>query len=341
MSGEILAAKAVEISAVKALRSEIEARVNRIVKDLDIAFRLAKNNFDPKCEIFWNNVAIAKLVKGPNLMCPRVDLISSDLISPIQRDWIVKRLELWLKSEFKKLLSPLYRLKGAQLVGPAKGLIFQLIENLGSLPRKKGKAEIDALSREDRKSLRDFGIRIGRESVYLADMLKPKAVGARALLWALFMGQKGATALNVSIPKPGQVSVVPENAFLGAFYEAIGYRIMGKLALRIDMIERIAETAWVLNRKSPFVMTPELFALGGCGAEEMALVLKLLGYRQSEKDGVLYFKLRPVRPLADPKKLKSAKQKKSVGLPPPPSKKQIMCDNPDSPFAVLRALEIP
>jgi len=340
-TGEVLAVKAVEQSAVKALRSEIEARVNRVVHEPDTAFCLLNNLFDPKGEIFWNNIAVAKMMKGPDLMRPRVGLISSDLVAPIQRDRIVERLELWQKAEFARLLAPLYRLKGAQVSGPAKGLVFQLIENLGSIPRKKGETEIDALSREERKVLRNFGIRIGRESVYVIDLLKPKAIGARALLWGLFMRLNGASTLNVPIPKPGQVSVVPDKAFPDAFYEAIGYRVMGKLAMRIDMIERIAETAWTLNRKSPFAMAPELLALGGCGADEMSLVLKLLGYSQSEKKGVLYYKLRPPTPLLNPQNSKSSKSKKSLGLLKNPApKKQIMNYNPDSPFAVLRTLEI-
>jgi ATP-dependent RNA helicase SUPV3L1/SUV3 len=341
MTGEMLAAKTVEQSAVKALRSEIEARVNRIIHEPDTAFCLLNNLFGPKGEISWNNIVVAKMMKGPDLMRPRVGLISSDLIAPIQRDRIVERLELWQKAEFARLLAPLYRLKGAQVSGPAKGLIFQLIENLGSIPRKKGVSEIDALSREERKILRNFGIRIGRESVYVIDLLKPKAIGARALLWVLFMRNNGASTLHVPIPKPGQVSVVPDKAFPDAFYEAIGYRVMGKLAMRIDMIERIAEAAWTLNRKSPFAMTPDLLALGGCGADEMSLVLKLLGYRQSEKKGVVYFKLRPPAPSLNPQNAKSSKSKKSLGLEKNPApKKQIMNYNPDSPFAVLRNLEI-
>jgi hypothetical protein len=134
------------------------------------------------------------------------------------------------------------------------------------------------------------------------------------------------------------VSVAYDKAFPTAFYEAIGYRVMGKLAIRIDMIERIAEIAWMLNRKSPFAMTKELFALGGCGTIEMALVLKLLGYRQSEKKGVLYFKRRLTRPIEG---LQNSKSEESVELLKKPSpKKQIMSYNPDSPFAVLHTLEI-
>ena len=114
MTGEMLATKAVEQSAVKALRSEIEARVNRIVQEKDTAFSLLNESFDPMGEIFWNNIAVAKMIKGPDLMQPRVGLISSDLVAPIQRDRIVKRLELWQKAEFKRLLAPLYRLKGCQ-----------------------------------------------------------------------------------------------------------------------------------------------------------------------------------------------------------------------------------
>ena len=116
---------------------------------------------------------------------------------------------------------------------------------------------------------------------------------------------------------------------------------MGKLAIRIDMIERIPEIAWSLNRKSPFTMTPELFALGGCGANEMALVLKLLGYRQLEKEGVLHFKRRSSRSFAGPQNSKSAKPNKSVELEKKLTpEKQIISNNSNSPFAVLRTLEI-
>jgi ATP-dependent RNA helicase SUPV3L1/SUV3 len=342
MTGEMLAAKAVEQSAVKALRSEIESRVNRVVQEPDTAFSLLKKVFDPKGEIFWDNIAVAKMVKGPSLMRPRVTLISSNLVAPIQRDRIVERLERWLKAELKKRLAPLHQLKDAQLSGPARGLVFQLIENLGSLTRKKAEVEIEALSRKERKNLRDFGIRIGRESVFVIDLLKPKAINVRALLWVLFMGDKGASTLKVPIPKPGQVSFIPDKAFSSSFYESIGYRVMGKLAIRIDMIERIAEIAWSLNRKKPFMMTPELFALGGCGANEMALVLNLLGYSQSEKQGILYFKLRLRRPLTNSKNSKSSKSKKLVELEKNLiSEKTIMSHNLDSPFAILRTLEIP
>ena len=90
-------------------------------------------------------------------------------------------------------------------------------------------------------------------------------------------------------------------------------------------------------------MTPDLFALGGCGADEMSRVLKLLGYRQSEKEGVLYFKLRPLHSLLGPLNSKSSKLKKSSGIVKKSCtpKKQIANYNPDSPFAVLRNLEIP
>ena len=334
-AGEVLAAKTVEQSAVKALRGEIKARVNQVVHDKDTAFHLLSDLTDPKVEIFWQNIAIAKLMKGPQLMRPRIVLIPSDLVSPIQRDQIIERLEIWLKTEFERKLAPLYRLGAAQLSGPAKGVAFQLSENLGSIPRVKGKAEIDALSREERKALRRVGVRIGRESVYVVDLLKPEAVAARALLWALFMGRMGIGALVLPIPMPGRVSVVPDNAFPGAFYGAIGYRVMGKLAIRIDMIERIAESAWMLNRKGPFVMTPELFALGGCGPDEMAGVLKLLGYRQSKKEGVTYFKFSPIRSTKAPGNSKTSKTVKKHT----PVKRRAHY-NADSPFAVLRTMKI-
>ena len=333
ITGEALAAKAVEQSAAKALRSEIETRVRQLVDADDGAFQLSGDASNPGTKILWQTIAIAKLIKGPELMSPRVAPLPSELLDPRQRDRITERLERWLKADLVRQLAPLYRLMNTELTGPARGLAFQLCENLGSISRRMGRLEIDALSKTERKDLRRTGVRIGRESVYVNDLLKPQAIATRALLWAIFMGRAGGGPLPV--PKPGRVSVVPEKIFPAAFYEAIGYRIMGQLAVRIDMIERIAETAWTLNRKSPFAMSPELMALGGCGADEMSDILKIMGYRMSIKEEVPHFKLRPPRkagPERDPKK--PVPLKKRVPKRKPPSY------DADSPFAVLRELKI-
>lgn len=333
-TGETLAAKAVELAAAKALRGEIERRTSQLVAAEDHEFRLAGDPANPEAKILWHDVPICRLLKGPEMVRPRIGVIPSDLMDPVQRDRIVGRLEGWLKDQLERQLAPLFRLLNANLTGTARGLAFQMSEQLGSMPRRLGHLEIDALSREQRRELRQVGVRIGRESVYVADLLKPQAVALRALLWAIFMGRTDS-GKALPVPLPGRVSIEPDKAFPTAYYEAIGYRVMGKLAVRIDMIERIAEKAWDLNKKKPFEMIPDLLALAGCGLAEMTEILKILGYKRSEIEGVSHFGLKPPRK-------ERAGVGKVAGSPKPPKKPttKIPMYNQNSPFAILSELKI-
>ena len=73
---------------------------------------------------------------------------------------------------------------------------------------------------------------------------------------------------------------VPNN-----FYEAIGYRVLGPVAVRVDMLERLAAMAWTLSRDGPFAAAPELLSRAGCGIDHMAGILIALGYREVRVDG--------------------------------------------------------
>jgi ATP-dependent RNA helicase SUPV3L1/SUV3 len=63
------------------------------------------------------------------------------------------------------------------------------------------------------------------------------------------------------------------------FYEAVGYRPLGPLAVRVDIVERLAARAFSLSRQGEFAVVPELLTLVGCGGQDMAGVLSALGYQ--------------------------------------------------------------
>jgi hypothetical protein len=73
------------------------------------------------------------------------------------------------------------------------------------------------------------------------------------------------------------------------FYAAIGYRPFKELALRVDMLERLAARAWELSRSGPFTADPVLLSLAGCGADGIGEILMVLGYRaKGSGDGVTF-----------------------------------------------------
>ncbi len=210
-----------------------------------------------------------------------MELLASDLLPTEGRDRVRDRLSAWMKRELEESLGLLFALRDAPLAGAARGVAFQLVEGLGSLRRDRALREIDALGRAGRRALRELGVIIGRESVYVAALIKPRAVAMRALLWSVW----GGRTPPLPPPPPGRVSMALSEAPPRAFLEAVGYRPVGPLAVRIDMVERLSAKAWALSRGGAFAATPELLSLAACTAEELDGVLAALGYRAARKGG--------------------------------------------------------
>ena len=140
----------------------------------------------------------------------------------------------------------------------------------------------------------------------------------------------------VPVPPPGRVSFEIDASAPGGFYGALGYACFGNLAVRCDMVERLASVVWALASKGPFALTGDagagLMSLAGCGADGMADILAGLGYLgKADRDGVLHFS--PARPPRA--KSKGGKPKQVAG----PKKKQSKPAK-DTPFAELRNLTV-
>jgi len=251
------------------LRSEVMQRITRLEKDGDNAFAVADDG-----SINWRGVPVARLAASGDVFRPTIEPFASDLLEADPRERIRRRLVRWLEGHLQARLAPLFQARSAELSGAARGLVFQVAEALGSLPRGQATAQIAALSANDRKALRALGLRIGRESVYFPPLLKPHAVAVRGLLWAVHRGIE-----RPELPAPGRMSVPRAADMPRAFYEAVGYRPLGPLAVRVDIVERLAARAFSLSRQGEFAVVPELLTLVGCGGQDMAGVLSALGYQ--------------------------------------------------------------
>ncbi len=282
--------KAVTNAALKALRGEVDRRVTGLEAEADEAFSLAGTR------ILWRGDAVARLAKGRDPLSPAIDPLASDLLETAHRDRVRGRLETWMTARVSSELRPMLAARDAGLEGAARGLVFQLTEALGAVPRVQAEAQIAALSRDDRRALRRLGVRIGRTSVFFPGLLRPSAIALRAVLWTAHEGLTTAPAAvagnRQSLPAGEDV---PDR-----FYDAVGYRRFRKLAVRIDALERLAARAWSLSAKGPFAISPDVAALLDCDAEEMGEVLAGIGFRARQMDEQLRYapsrKQRPRRP---------------------------------------------
>ena len=107
-----------------------------------------------------------------------------------------------------------------------------------------------------------------------------------------------------------------------AFYESIGYRPLGKVAIRVDIVERLASKAWHLSQTGPFPVSTDLMNLVGGSFDDVTKALNRLGYREHGADNqILFSRHKPLAGLTG----------KHTGL----KKSRV---NPDSPFAKLASL---
>jgi ATP-dependent RNA helicase SUPV3L1/SUV3 len=163
------------------------------------------------------------------------------------------------------------------LQGVARGLAYQLYENLGSAPRLKVTRELKGIGQEERAPLRRLGVRFGAFSIYLPVLVKPAAAKLKALLWAVHQD-----ITDIPPPPPaGLTSLQAESTIPAGFYEAAGYRVCGPRAVRIDMLERVGELIRGKGQggKMPdhFSISPDMMSVLGCGEEDLSLILRALG----------------------------------------------------------------
>jgi ATP-dependent RNA helicase SUPV3L1/SUV3 len=277
---------------------------------------------------------VGRLVKGPQPFAPRVEPLASELLEPAMRERLRARLEAWLAAHLDRQLPALAAARDADLSGPARGILYQLAEGLGALSRRAVEGLVDGLGPGERKALAGLGVRLGRDSVYLAPLMRPRAVRLRALLWSVHR-QVTPPALDP------EATVVPAADDAPAdFYTACGYRRTGALAIRMDRAEKLAAEARKLARQGPFVATPKLAAAAGCGLSELPALLAGLGFRRREDESGVSFTAgqRARRPQGKRPQGKRPQGKRPKGKRSP---HKAPATNPCSPFSVLRDLVPP
>jgi ATP-dependent RNA helicase SUPV3L1/SUV3 len=285
-------AKALRAAAQKALAGEIEARARRLSEAGDDQFVLANDG-----SIRWVGDPVARLVSGDKLLEPRIRVLADEQLNGPSKESVEARLALWLQNHVDKLLGPLGALSRAEdITGIARGVAFQLVESLGVLERTKVADEVKGLDQTTRAILRKYGVRFGAYHIYLPALLKPAPRTLSLHLWALKNGgldQKGLDDLP-SLTSSGRTSIALDPAISKSLYRMAGYRVCGSRAIRVDILERLADLirpalSWRPAAPGPkpagafdgrgFTVTVAMTSLAGCAGEDFASILRSLGYR--------------------------------------------------------------
>jgi ATP-dependent RNA helicase SUPV3L1/SUV3 len=315
-------AKALAGAAQKALAGEVDARAAKLAKAGDEQIVLAADG-----AIRWLGQAVGKLVAGEEVLKPRVRLIADEQLSGAPREIAQNRLDLWLKAHVEKLLGPLFQLAASEEVtGIARGVAFQLVEALGVLDRRRVSDDVKGLDQPARATLRKFGVRFGAYNIYIPPLLKPAPRVLALQLWGLKQGERAAAGLESieRLAASGRTSIAADKEIDHALYGVAGYRVCGERAVRVDMLERLADIirpalAWregapgvkpaaAFDGSGSFTVVVGMTSLVGCAGEDFAAILRSLGYRMEKRP-------KPVAPAAPAVEAAASESSESVMVP--------------------------
>ncbi len=291
-------AKAVRTAAQKALAAEFEARAERFGASANCDIALGSDG-----TLRWIGAPIGTLVAGDEPLKPRLVLLADEQLTGPARDKVAARAERFVNFQIESLLKPLVDLKNAeQITGIGRGIAFQLVENFGLINRRDIAEEMKSLDQEGRAALRRLGVRFGAYHVFVPALIKPAPAGLVTLLWALQNDGKDKPGFGdvVHALASGRTSVVIDPTFDKTFYKLAGYRNLGRRAVRVDILERLADLIRPATNWKPglgqrpdgaydgqsFMVTPPMMSILGATADDMEEILKGLGYRPEPKPAV-------------------------------------------------------
>ncbi len=284
-------AKAVLAAAQKSLALEFEARAARLHASGNNDFALGSDG-----TVRWLGDPVAKLSAGDSVLNPGLVLLADEQLSTQAREVITARLQRYVGHQISTVLKPLEELARAEdIEGLAKGLAFRLVEGLGVLFRRDVANDVRSLDQEARGSLRRYGVRFGAYHIFMPALLKPAPAEMITLLWALRNDgfDKPGYGEITSALAAGRTSIVTDHTYEREFYKLAGFRFLGKRAVRIDILERLADLIRPLLAWKPdsgprpdgaydgqtFVTTPAMLSILGATQDDLEEILKGLGYR--------------------------------------------------------------
>ena len=156
-----------------------------------------------------------------------------------------------------------------------------MIENAGALDRAQ--EDIDHVGADALQALKRCGVRVGRHTIFLPGLVRPRAAQTLATLWHWAHNK---TAAGFFLPRAGALSSSLDRFVSWGEAAAAGYRVCGRVAVRFDILERLSEA---LAQTEP----PEDAAVArliGRPVRELSSILQALGYRRVTVEGASHWR---------------------------------------------------
>ncbi len=271
-------AKTLRQAAVQALRPEFHLRADRFYNAPDTEF-----DFTEQGGLMWGEHAIGKLVKGSEPLKPVAEAFVDEEAGPEVIQKVQRRLQHFIDRKVATLFEPLLAMsRDEEVTGLARGFAFRLVEALGVLPRGVVADDVKALDQDARGQLRKHGIRFGQFTIFQQLLLKPAPTRLRLVLWGLASDHQEF----YESPPPGLVTIPAIDGAPLDYYTNSGYRLAGARAIRIDMLERLADMLRQQDTRGGFEGSADMLSITGMTLEQFADLMQGLGYKAEKGERV-------------------------------------------------------
>ena len=313
------------IGKLKGLKLQLDLKVDALDTDIKSLKKAARQSVGPEIlkridqikktglielkddfKIYWRENPIAKLAPGKDYLNPEINLIIDEMIDNSEKikftnflsNWILKKIDVELKSliDLKKI-----NVNNSSI----RALAYQLYENNGVIKRENVNDFIKNLTQEDRKMLRNIGVKFGRYHIFLFKLFKPSSVSLRIALWKNFHQKY----FNLKPPTFGLNFLTKKNSDNVDFMLLCGFEKINNFFVRIDILERLF--LYIMNsnskKEAEIKLIPEMLNLLGCNKENFKQLIKSMNYKVIENNEEIFFKYIPKKNI---KKNKSFLQNK-------------------------------
>ena len=266
---------------------EILDRINQIIKTKNIELK-------KDLKIYWNNFPIAYLSKGNDYLKPEINAIVDDVVETEQKNILQNFLKSWLNEKINIELGSLTKLKNIKSSNPStRALSYMLYENNGVLKRDSIKKLLNDLDQNERKILRDQGVKFGRYHIFLHKLFKPSVVSLRLMLWKNYNEKN----YNLEPPTFG-LNFLNDKKFSDKnFMLMCGFEKFDDYFVRIDILERLfleiisSDT----GKNTKIEVVPKMLNLLGCSKDNFLKLIKKMNYNVSLENDKYFFKYNPVK----------------------------------------------
>ncbi|WP_371223061.1 helicase-related protein [Roseovarius sp. 2305UL8-3] len=287
-------AKTLAQASLQALAPHFHLKADRFYNAPDTEI-----DFTEQGGLMWGDQALGKLVAGSDPLKPEAQAFVDDEAGPDVAQKVQRRLQHFIDRKVATLFEPLLNIqRDEELTGLARGFGFQLVEALGILPRGDVAEDVKALDQDARGALRKHGVRFGQFTIFMPLLLKPAPTRLRLVLWSL---AKGLSEFPES-PPPGLVTVPAAKDAPQGYHGMAGYRAAGERAIRIDMLERLADMLRAEDSRGGFEAKADMLSITGMTLEQFADLMQGLGYKaeRGEREKIKAAPEAAVEPAAEP-----------------------------------------